>query len=111
MKEGISKHWTPEQEKDYKRMLSACRTFAQRHLIMTVMDTVKYDGRTREGKRAIAQARLRLATATDEELQELAELEQTTLGHTLCDFVSERVKELKDERDKIRATGIKKENL
>lgn len=111
MEKGISKDWTPQQERNYRRLLAGCRTFTERHLIMTVMDLLKYDGRTKEGKRAIAGGRLRLATATDKELEELAELEQVMPGQGKLVLVSDRVEELKKERDEIREKGIKKGEL
>lgn len=72
---GLSKRWTPAAEEKYHRLLAACRTFGERHLVMTIVERVKYDGRTKQGKRAMLGARLRLANATDEELKDLAELE------------------------------------
>ncbi len=111
MEKGISKHWAPEQEEHYERLLAGCRTFAERHLLMTVMDLLKYDGRTKEGKKAIAQGRLRMATATDEDLEELARLEQEMPERDKRSSVSERVEELKKERAEIRAKGVKRGEL
>jgi len=111
MEKGLSKRWTPKLEGYYRKLLAGCRTFAERHLLMTVMDLLKYDGRTKEGKKAIARGRLRLATATDEELEELARLEQTMPLRDNTPSVSERVEELKRERAEVREKGIKKGEL
>ena len=111
MEKGISKHWAPEHEEHYRGLLVGCRTFAERHLLMTVRDLLKYDGRTKEGKKAIAQGRLRIATATDDDLEELARLEQGMPGRDKHSSVSERVVELKKERGEIRAKGVKRGEL
>lgn len=111
MGKGLSKHWTPKLEEYYRKLLPGCRTFAERHVIMSIRDLLKYDGRTKEGRKAIAQGRLRLATATDKDLQEIAELEQKMPRQVQAISVSEKVEELKELRARIKATGIKKENL
>ena len=80
MEKGISKYWTPEQEEAWVRRLEGYHTFATRHLLLAIRDLFKYDGRTKQAKRAIVQDKLRLATATDEELRELAELEEKMQG-------------------------------
>jgi len=111
MEKGLSKSWTPKLEEYYRKLLAGCRTFAERHLLMTVMDLLKYDGRSKEGKRAIAGGRLRLATATDDDLKELARLEQTMPWRDKIPSVSERMEELKRERAEIREKGIKRGEL
>lgn len=111
MGKGVSKRWTPEAEERYNKRLASCQTFAERHLIMTIWDIFKYDGRTKEGRKAIAQGRLRLATATDKDLQEIAELEQKMPRQVQAISVSEKVEELKELRARIRARGIKRSEL
>lgn len=107
MEKGLSKYWTPQAEEHYKTLLDACDDFAIRHLFMTIRDLLKYDGRSKEGKRAIAQARLRIATATDEELYKLALAEELyAMAHHLPPPQG-RLEELKELRDKIREKGIK----
>lgn len=116
MEKGISKHWTPEAEEHYNKLLAGCYTFAGRHLTMLVRDILKYDARSKEGLRAMAQARLRLVTATDEDLRRLAAL-QTVLeedppgeipGLNRASLIAERLAQLRTERDKIRQQGIKR---
>lgn len=111
MENGLSKYWTPEQEEHYQKLLAGCRTFGLRHLIMTVMDLLKYDGRTKEGKRAIAQGRLRMITATDEDLNEIAKLESMMSSEEPRPLVAERLEELKKERAELQAKGIRRIDL
>ena len=119
MEKGISKHWTPGQELKFEERIKRCRSFAERHLTMEIRDLLKYDGRTREGKKAIAQARLRLAVATDEDLKELAELEvsmerekpREIPGLHRASLVAENLGRLKKVRAEIREKGINKEGL
>lgn len=105
MEKGLSKDWTPEEEALYQSWLASCHTFAERDLMISLRDHLKY-----EGKRAIAQGRLRLATATDEELEEVAKLEEQ-LGGGGSAFVVYRLKELKKRRAEIREKGIKRSEL
>ena len=111
MAKGTSKYWTPQAEEHYKSLLAACRTFAERELIMTIRDLVKYDGRTKQGKRAVAQARLRLATATDEELAEMTVLDADLAGEKSMDAMLRRLEDLEKARAEIRKRGIKREQL
>ncbi|MBA7673132.1 hypothetical protein ES703_81320 [subsurface metagenome] len=119
MEKGISKDWTPGQELKFEEHIKRCRTFAERHLTMLVRDTLKYDARTKEGKRAIAQARLRLAVATDEDLKELAELEVSMdrekpgeiPGLHRASLIAENLGHFKNVRAEIRERGIKREEL
>ena len=107
MKSGLSKCWTPQAEDYYDRLLTTCHTFAERHLIMMVRDLLKYDGRTKEAKRAIAQGRLRLATATDEDLEEIAKIEVEMKGGGGPDSVPDRIEDYKRLRTRIRERGVK----
>jgi len=68
---------------------------------MCICDSLKYDGRSEAAKRAAVQSELRLAAATDKDIEELADL----LG---CDF---SIAELKKRRAAIRERGIKKGDL
>ena len=110
MENRVTKYWTPEDEDLYESYLASCHTFAERDLMMMPRDHLKYDGRTREGKRAIAQGRLRLVTATDENPEELAKLE-AQLGGDGSDFEAYRLKRLKKRRAEIREKGIKRSEL
>ena len=107
MTKETSKYWTPEAEQHYKRLLAGCRTFAQRHLVMTVRDLLKYNGRTKAGKRAIAQGRLRLAICTDEDLRELAYLEIITTEPIDFNKQAENFNSYKKLQEHIREKGIK----
>lgn len=111
MEKGISKHWTPADEKHYNRLLGGCQTFAERHILMLARDVLKYDLRTQAGKRAVAQGKLRLATATDEELQDLATLEAQIYSRDKPISATERLESLKQSRVRIRKKGIKKGEL
>ena len=111
MEKGLSKQWTPEAEQHYKRLLAGCQTFAQRHLVMTIRDVLKYDGRTRQGKRAIAQGRLRIMTASDHDLEEIAKLETMMPGERPSSSVAKRLEALKTERAELQAKGIGRKDL
>ena len=119
MENGICKTWTPGQELKFEEHIKHCQTFAERHLIMTIRDVLKYDGRSKESKRAVAQARLRLAAASDKDLEELAKLEASVLvedpgqipGLHRAGLVAENLGRLKNDRAKIREKGIKRSEL
>lgn len=103
---GLRKCWTPILEMEFDYLLngpnmSGPNCFARRHVITSLQDTLKYDGRTREGKRALASTRLRIATATNEELREISEL-----WHFLEDdgSIEECLSELKQAQAEIRST-------
>jgi len=110
-KDGTTRYWTEDQEKFYERLLAGCESQAVRNLIMTIRDLVKYDGRTKQAKRSIAQARLRIATATDEELAELAKLEfrDSLSGQPVSSPFT--MDELKQLRQSIREKGITKKEI
>lgn len=103
---GVSKYWTPAAEEKYERLLAACHTFAERDLIMTIRDLLKYDLRTKEAKRAVEQGRLRLAVATDEDLEELVRLQCQMRGGE-SNSPDKTLEELKALRAKIRERGIR----
>jgi len=107
MKSGLSKYWTPGKEIEYQELLKNCRTFAERHLIMTIRDLLKYDGRTKEAKRAVAQGRLRIATATDADIEELAKLEAEMKDGGGPNSVPDRIEDYKRLRARIRERGVK----
>lgn len=119
--EGLSKYWTPEQEELYSQALASCKTFAQRDLVMSVRDLLKYDLRTKAGKRAIARGRLRIAVASDGDIEEMASIvvvaenekriEKGTNTWELLPLQAAKVEDLKKLRSKIREKGIKKEEL
>ena len=121
MEKGLSKYWTPEAEEHYKRLLAGCESFAQRDLVMNVRDLLKYDLRTKAGKAAVAQGRLRIAVATDEDLEEMASLaivaendkgiEKGMAIEQLEPFQELKVKELKELQTRIRTRGIKRSEL
>ncbi len=124
MENGVSKHWTPGKELEFEERIKHCRTFAERHLTMLLRDVLKYDGRSKEGLRAMTQARLRMAIATDEDLKELAELEVSNMererpgerpgeipGLHRASLVATKLGHLKNTRAKIKEEGIMKEAL
>ena len=101
VEKGLRKCWTPFLEAKFDYLLngpnmSGPDSFAPRAILLTLRDGMKYDGRTREGKRALASNRLRLAIATDEELLEMARA-----WHSLEDdgSVEECFLELKQSRE------------
>ena len=115
MAKGISKHWTPGKELEFEELIKRCRTFAERHQAMLIRDALKYDARSKEGKRAMAQARLRLAVATDKDLKELAELQASKKeekpweipGLHRASLAAESLGLLKNTRAEIKEKGIK----
>jgi len=108
---GINPTWTEVQEAGFKRYLEVCNDFALRHLIMMIRDLLKYDQRTKEGKRAVSQARLRIATATDDELEKLANLQAQKTGSADPQALSLALTQLTQLRDTLRKKGIKKGDL
>lgn len=121
MAKGVSKYWTPGQEVLYQNALSEARSFAQRDLIMSVRDLLKYDLRTRAGKRAVTQGRLRVAVATDEDLEEMASIavvvendkgiQKGMTIEQLEPLQELKVEELKRLRAKLRRRGIRRSEL
>lgn len=111
MEKGVSKYWTPQADESYQRLINSCKTFAERQLIMAICGLIKYDGRTRAARKASAQARLRLAICSDDELKELARLEIILLGDKIAGTVEERLEVLKEMQAKIRERGIKRSDL
>jgi len=119
MEKGVCKTWTPGKELEFEERIKRCRTFAERHLTMLIRDLLKYDGRSKEGKRAMAQARLRLTVATDEDLKELVELQVRQVaerpgeipGLHRASLVAENLGHLKNTRAKIKENGIKRGEL
>ena len=111
MEKGVNRYWTQEQEELYKRLLDGCRTFAERHVIMSIRDVLKYDGRTKAAKRAAAQGRLRLMTATDEDLEEMAKLEVEIKGGGSPDSIPHKIQDYKRLRGEIKEKGIKRSEL
>lgn len=110
MENGINSTWTPETAEWWQSRIDTCPTFASRHLITGLRDLQKYDGSSREGKRADAQARLRMATATDKELRDLAELKVILLkGKAVT--VEDELDLLMRTRARIREEGIKRSEL
>ena len=118
---GISKHWTPAQEALYSQSLATCKTFAQRDLVISVRDLLKYDLRTKAGKRALTRGQLRIAVATDEDIEEMASIaiaaeneKRIKEGMTIEELLplqEANVKDLKKLRAKIRLRGIKRSEL
>lgn len=111
MPKGISQYWTEAQEAYWERCLGACNNSAERHLVTTIRDVLKYDQRTKEGKRAIAQARLRLVTASDDELEALAKLEARIAGQGDPQYASRALESYKQLRERLREKGIRKEEI
>jgi len=119
MEKGVCKYWTPGKELEFEERIKRCRTFAERHLTMLIRDLLKYDGRSKEGKRAMAQARLRLTVATDEDLKELVELQVRQVaerpgeipGLHRASLVADFLGHLKKVRTEIKEKGIKRSEL
>lgn len=121
MEKGLSKYWTPEQEELYSQALASCKTFTRRDLVMSVRDLLKYDLRTKAGKRAVAKGRLRIAVASDEDLEEMASIvvvaenekgiEKGMTIEELLPLQEAKVEYLKKLQAKIRTKGIKRGEL
>ena len=71
---GVSKCWTPTIEAYFELQIRRSRSFAGKHLLLLLRDLLKYDHRSRESKRRLAHARLRLAIASDKDLEEMAKI-------------------------------------
>lgn len=118
-KGGVNEYWTPKQELIWGMRILAARNFAETHMAMLLRDIMKYDWRSKESRRPKAQARLRIALASDANLKELAELEVSIEeknpgwipGLDRALRVTERFGELKEERAKIKEEGIKSIDL
>ncbi|MBA7619562.1 hypothetical protein ES703_26901 [subsurface metagenome] len=111
MAKGTGRYWTEAVERLYERYLAGCENFAQRHLVMSIRDLVKYDQRTKQGKRATAQARLRLATASDEDLEQLAKLRVQIFYNGDSQFVDEAIEHYRQLRERVREKGVGKEEV
>ena len=111
MEKGINKTWTPQQEEYWAGRLNQCHTFAERHLTTILHNLFKYDWRTKQAKKANAQARLQFIVATDAELEELAKLEAGIYLETDPEQVAKRLEVLKGKRDEFREKGIKRSDL
>jgi len=111
MEKGLSKHWTEEQEEYWTRRLSECHTFAEQYVATVIRNLLKYDWRSKQAKKAQAQAVLQLIIATDADLEELAELEAKIYQETGPEQVAKHLEELKKERDEFRERGVKRSDL
>lgn len=106
MEKGINKYWTPGNEAYFQRALTGAKTFAERYMVTLTGNVLKYDGRTREAKKATARLQLMLATASDDDLVALAELEHQKDGSPSHPNTDERLEELVALRDKVKSRGI-----
>jgi len=110
-REGITQYWSEGQERFYERLLAGSSTPAMQHLVMTIRDLLKYDQRSKQAKRAVTQGRLRLATATDDELADLARLEARIGGNSDPRLLNLKLEQLKQLRQSVREQGIRKEEI
>jgi len=116
---GVNQYWTPAQETAWEMRIRASRDFAEKHLAIIMRDVLKYDGRSKEARRAKTQSRLRLVTASDAELLGLADLEVSVEetepgwipGLDKSIRVKERLAELIKQRNRIKEDGIKSGDL
>jgi hypothetical protein len=112
---GLNIAWGEKQEETFRQILSRCDSFAERHLILTLVTLMKYDLRTREGKRKQAEARLRISTATDEDLEEMAGLlcgsKSIRVDPELGWTKPELLERLRGVREAVHKRGIRKEEL
>jgi len=116
---GVNQYWTQHQEMEWEMRIGACKSFAEKHMNILMRDVLKYDGRSKESRRAKAQARLRIALANDADLLELAEFEVSVEknapgwipGLDKACRVTERLKELKEQRARIKEDGITSDDL
>ncbi|MBA7705277.1 hypothetical protein ES703_114103 [subsurface metagenome] len=111
MEKGISKYWTPGKEAWGRQLIDSSPNFAAQHLMISIRDMLKYDGRTRAGRRAFARARLRLATATDQDLEDMAKIYVTLFKEKSERTEAEELERLKDQRDRLREQGFKRSEL
>lgn len=108
---GISKQWTPGLEAHFELQIRRSRTFAQRNLTLLIRDLLKYDHRSRESKKRFAQARLRMLTASDRDLEEMALIisQMPAEGKTVT--FTDELKDLKQMQASIRERGVKPQEL
>ena len=111
MEKGLTKHWTPALEAFFDKMLESARSFAARDFVMFIRDWLKYNGRSKQAKRAKAQAGLRLVTATGDDLLETAVFKVCLLGEYTREKAQEELERLKARRAEIQAQGIKISDL
>jgi len=109
MEKGLSKDWTPEMEGHFQRLLNARLSFADRYRITSVRDTLKYDGRSKEWKRARGKLQLMLAVASDDDLTEVADSLHGHPEYPLGRSPDETLENLIQLREEIRARGISRE--
>lgn len=106
MEKGLRKYWTPELDEMVEHLLGTCHGFANQHMLMALRNGLKYDMRTRQGKRAMAQIRLNLALASDAELEELARFEHDQLGANDKKSAADRLTNLMRIRQQVRERGV-----
>jgi len=111
MEKGTRKDWTIEREEKFNNILDTCRTFAERQLIISLRDVLKYDQRSKAGKIVTAKAELRLGTSTDDELADMVSLEAALTGKKDMEEMLKRLEELEKLRADIIRKGIKKSEL
>ena len=103
---GLAKYWTPETERFWQAWIDTAPNFVAKHWVRTLGDALKYDHRSKEYKRAMAQSHLRLITFTDKECEMLAILEKLGMDRTMPLDVSEDIKEVKERRNKALKKGV-----
>ena len=85
--DGVNSNWAETDEARWNDLLVSVETFAVKHVLLLFRAIIKYDLRTVAGRRAIKQARLRLATATEDDLREMAEFEAELFGSKANDYI------------------------
>lgn len=73
-KKGCS-HWNERRESLFREELGKELSFGERHIVLCFYEQLKCDGRTKEGKLVRKRAQMRLATASDSALTDLAKCE------------------------------------
>lgn len=101
MEKGVNGNWTEADEARWNELMGSIKSFPMKHILLLFQAVVKYDLRTVPGRRAINRARLRLATATDDDLQDMAEVEVELFGRksTIYADVSVNLERLKEMRE------------
>ena len=114
MEKGVRKTWTAEDEARCESMVDKMHTFGGKNFAMFMRDLCKYDPRTKAGRRAKAQADLRIAIATDKDLESIASfftgLHKGSRASPL-QAITEDIESWKKRRAEIQARGIKRNDL
>lgn len=111
MGKGIVLTWGPGLDAEFQKLIDSANGFAERYMITSLRNILKYDGRTREAHKARARLHLMLAMATDQDLAELEALALERLGEEGYQKMREVAPSWRAAQEKIRTNGIPRDLL